>query len=58
MPVHWGGFALAQHDWFEPADRFAAAAQTQQLQTDYPGMGILFSYQQERLTTPWWPELR
>lgn len=26
LPVHWGTFNLAFHDWFEPADRFVRAA--------------------------------
>jgi L-ascorbate metabolism protein UlaG (beta-lactamase superfamily) len=26
MPVHWGKFALANHDWHEPIQRFVAAA--------------------------------
>ena len=30
IPVHWGGFTLALHHWREPAERYLAAAESQQ----------------------------
>ena len=43
MPVHWAGFALAQHDWKEPADRFKQAAKEQKLEATFPKLGELYA---------------
>lgn len=48
MPVHWAGFALAQHSWTDPVERFtAAAAAKQNLKYIVPALGELVS-----ITTP------
>jgi len=39
MPVHWAGFALAQHSWTEPVERFLAAAGAVDLEVVFPKMG-------------------
>ncbi len=39
MPVHWAGFALAQHSWKEPVERFLAKAEEIGLEVLLPGLG-------------------
>lgn len=39
MPVHWTGFALAQHSWTEPVERFLVEAKKQNLEVMLPKMG-------------------
>ncbi|WP_348822891.1 MBL fold metallo-hydrolase [Flavobacterium aestuarii] len=43
MPVHWAGFALAQHSWTEPVKRFMIAANKQELKYIVPQLGELVS---------------
>ncbi len=43
MAVHWGGFALAQHHWKDPIERFMAAAQKEALPAITPRIGECFS---------------
>ena len=53
MPVHWGGFALAQHSWKEPVQRFRAEATAKGLNISTPGLGELFEIGENRVST-WW----
>jgi len=39
LPVHWGKFALAFHDWDEPVKRVLTEAATQQLSVSTPMIG-------------------
>lgn len=52
-PVHWAGFSLAQHAWYDPADRFVKAANAQGLSSVYPELGKVYKIDDncERL---WW----
>lgn len=43
MPVHWAGFALAQHSWQEPVNRFVEKATTENLNFIVPEIGELFN---------------
>jgi L-ascorbate metabolism protein UlaG (beta-lactamase superfamily) len=43
MPVHWAGFALAQHLWTEPVERFIEKAKAEKLNFMVPKMGEIFS---------------
>ena len=31
IPIHWGAFSLAPHDWREPVERLFAAAERDQM---------------------------
>ncbi|WP_276165866.1 MBL fold metallo-hydrolase [Zobellia alginiliquefaciens] len=53
MPVHWAGFALAQHDWTEPAENFKIAAQEKGLDVAFPQLGELCSLKDDN-DTSWW----
>lgn len=39
MPVHWGAFALSQHPWMEPAERWVAEAGKKGLDYIMPALG-------------------
>ena len=39
IPVHWGAFSLALHDWTEPAVRFSTEASVRNLTGCYPRLG-------------------
>jgi glycolate oxidase len=39
MPIHWGAFTLALHDWTDPVERFTAKAKELNLQTTTPRIG-------------------
>ena len=42
MPVHWAGFALAQHSWQEPVERFVEKASSKNLNFSVPKVGEMF----------------
>ena len=39
MPIHWGAFTLALHDWEDPVERFKKTAQENSLPYMFPKMG-------------------
>lgn len=57
MPVHWSGFALAQHAWTDPVNRFKKAAEEKELAWSNPKLGELFSAHEVR-QEDWWEELK
>ncbi|MGB5481205.1 MAG: MBL fold metallo-hydrolase [Eudoraea sp.] len=57
MPVHWGGFTLAQHSWKDPVDRFVKEAERQNISVSHPILGDIHSYQQN-IRQRWWDDIR
>jgi len=53
MPIHWGAFTLAFHDWDEPVKRFVALAETQQIDYITPMIGQRFTLS-EQPQSKWW----
>lgn len=53
MPVHWGGFSLAQHPWTDPVERFVASAESEQLNYTLPQLGVVYDINDTVLET-WW----
>ncbi len=53
IPVHWAGFALAQHPWTEPVERFITAAEEQLISYSTPSPGAIISLDQPQ-KTKWW----
>lgn len=53
MAVHWAGFALAQHTWQEPIERFVKSARDTQTPFMTPKPGELFTIENGN-TTHWW----
>ena len=55
LPVHWAGFALAQHHWKEPVERFVTEAGKQVFDVFTPKVGELFN--SECNANNWWSSL-
>jgi L-ascorbate metabolism protein UlaG (beta-lactamase superfamily) len=53
MAVHWGAFALAQHSWKEPIERFTKAASENGVTAFTPRIGELFSTR-DSINERWW----
>jgi len=56
LPVHWGKFALAYHDWDEPINRFTKRAQALNVKHITPKNGETFSFEKPIETGAWWKE--
>ena len=56
MAVHWAGFALAQHPWKEPIQRFMMESKNQNQEVFTPQIGQLFS-SNDLPNTAWWEGL-
>ena len=56
MPVHWAGFALSQHSWTEPIERFYNEAKKMGLAIDTPELGQLCTID-GIVNTLWWKRL-
>jgi L-ascorbate metabolism protein UlaG (beta-lactamase superfamily) len=52
LPVHWGTFSLALHDWDEPAETLLSLAGSRRVVT--PRLGQVFEPTQVAGPTPWW----
>jgi len=53
VAVHWAGFALAQHHWKDPIERFTKKAEAENFPIITPQIGELFSKLDEG-TANWW----
>jgi L-ascorbate metabolism protein UlaG (beta-lactamase superfamily) len=56
LPVHWGTFALAMHDWDQPAETLLALGPTQGAQLLMPRLGEAVEPAHGLAVTPWWRE--
>jgi L-ascorbate metabolism protein UlaG (beta-lactamase superfamily) len=54
MPVHWGKFALAFHDWDEPINRFVVAADKAKINYTTPKIGEPVILDQSYPKEKWW----
>jgi L-ascorbate metabolism protein UlaG (beta-lactamase superfamily) len=57
MPVHWGKFALAMHDWKEPVTRFVHAAEKAGLAYTTPLIGEPVIIDEYYPGSKWWEGL-
>ena len=60
LPVHWGLFVLAAHNWTEPVERVIAEAKRQNVQVATPKPGKSFEPTAKRdhtLVEQWWPQI-
>lgn len=60
LPVHWGGFTLALHDWNDPARRLSAAAEEQSIPYHIPRIGEAVYLDQIPLSPQgdfWWKDV-
>jgi hypothetical protein len=54
LPVHWGTFALAMHDWDEPAETLLALGPKKGAQLLMPRLGEPVEPAHGQDPTPWW----
>src|SRR5262245_59000877 len=54
LPVHWGTFALATHDWDQPAETLLALGPRKGAQLVMPRLGEPVEPAHAREATPWW----
>ncbi|HEY0898034.1 MAG TPA: MBL fold metallo-hydrolase [Sphingobacteriaceae bacterium] len=54
MPVHWGKFALALHEWDEPIKRFVRAAEAADVPYTTPMIGQPVVLDEFYPKEPWW----
>jgi L-ascorbate metabolism protein UlaG (beta-lactamase superfamily) len=53
MPVHWGAFALSQHPWTDPPERWVAEAEKKGLEYIMPPLGETINLH-SGMRTGWW----
>ncbi len=56
MPIHWGAFKLAVHEWTEPIKRFKVASSQAGVPMVHPYIGQRFQLNQEFPRPLWWEE--
>lgn len=56
MPVHWCGFALAQHSWREPVERFVTESKRMDMPYIIPKLGQLITLNKIPENVSWWEE--
>ena len=54
LPVHWGTFALALHDWDQPAERLLELAPHAGVQLVMPRLGEAVQPAHAERVRPWW----
>lgn len=54
VPVHWGAYELAFHDWFDPAERVVREAEKRAVKLLNPRLGELLSLSQAKAPDFWW----
>lgn len=57
MPVHWGKFSLAMHDWKEPVERFVQAAKQAGIAYTTPRIGEPVIVDEHYPAAEWWKDL-
>ena len=54
VPIHWGMFDLAMHDWFEPVEESEKYAEKYGIELMTPKLGQLVSTEQKNVFEKWW----
>jgi len=54
LPVHWGTFNLALHDWDAPAERLVEVAPSRGVQLVMPRLGEPLEPRRVETVEPWW----
>ena len=58
IPIHWGAFTLALHQWKDPVERFAKEAKDQSVPFAMPRLGELMIKEPEQSNVFWWNEFQ
>ena len=53
-PIHWGTFNLALHPWYEPMQRLADAAESNNILLATPVVGETIVYNTQMMGSYWW----
>ena len=56
IPVHWGGFSLALHTWYDPVEAFVAESQKLGLSIVLPQIGEVVEMGEDYPGKAWWEE--
>lgn len=58
MPIHWGGFNLAEHSWKNPIERVTAQAKNSQMPILTPAIGeiLILNKEANYTSTSWWED--
>ncbi len=54
LPIHWATFDLADHAWYDPAERVYKAAEKADVRAIYPQIGQIIQYEKLPEPLPWW----
>lgn len=54
MPIHWGAFKLAIHEWTDPIERFRAASKRADIPIIHPVIGSRFRLGSDFPQAEWW----
>lgn len=54
IPIHWGAFTLALHDWKDPVERFKGEAYARNQKIYMPEMGVPVAFADEQGEEYWW----
>jgi L-ascorbate metabolism protein UlaG (beta-lactamase superfamily) len=57
LPVHWGTFNLAMHDWNEPAETLLTLSRQRGARILTPRLGAAFEPEKVEGPEPWWREV-
>jgi L-ascorbate metabolism protein UlaG (beta-lactamase superfamily) len=57
LPIHWGTFALAMHDWDQPAEVLFASGPKQGTNLLMPRLGEAVEPAHEHKLVPWWRDV-
>ncbi len=57
LPVHWGTFALAVHDWDQPVETLLIAAPTEGVKLLMPRLGEPIEPAHDHEAKPWWRDV-
>jgi len=57
LPIHWGTFSLALHDWDQPAETVLALAPGKGARLLMPRLGEAIEPAHDHTPTPWWREV-
>ena len=54
LPIHWGAYQLAMHNWLEPVERFIKDAKRKNIPTQVPQIGEVVDWKQIATQKEYW----
>ena len=58
LPIHWGTFNLAYHDWYDPPDRLVKKAKEKNINLVIPKPGQIIDVENPPELTQWWNDFK